>query len=276
MLRGKTLILGVGAPKSGTSWLHSYLKGDARVAVSPIKELHFFDDWLGTGRQQRWKRRFVQRLLKFILESKGGRPLVKPLARRVAMNLDSKFYFEYFVKLATEQTQFFCEITPAYSVLPHDALVQMRDFLRSAGWKLKIVFMMRDPIERHWSLARHQARMSGERADFIKLLSREDVAMAGRYDLIIKNLRTVFDSDELVFVFFENLFSEDDRYLHEFCQKIGIDFMPGAKTNQINANRVVQDSLTPEERAAGLKTFATAYKYIAKEFGPEKPASWAA
>src|SRR4051812_8296065 len=83
MLRGKTLILGVGAPKSGTSWLHSYLKGDARVAVSPIKELHFFDDWLGTGRQQRWKRRFVQRLLKFVLESKGGRPLVKPLARRV-------------------------------------------------------------------------------------------------------------------------------------------------------------------------------------------------
>jgi len=35
--------VGIGAAKSGTSWVAEYLREHPDVAMSPIKELHYFD-----------------------------------------------------------------------------------------------------------------------------------------------------------------------------------------------------------------------------------------
>ena len=52
--------VGIGAAKAGTSWLADYLAGHPEVALSPIKELHYFDamhlrgqvaDWNGKWRK---------------------------------------------------------------------------------------------------------------------------------------------------------------------------------------------------------------------------------
>ncbi|NIJ43343.1 hypothetical protein FHS78_003657 [Parvibaculum indicum] len=43
-LDNKCFILGVGAQKAGTSWLHDYLERRPEVFMpSPWKELHYFD-----------------------------------------------------------------------------------------------------------------------------------------------------------------------------------------------------------------------------------------
>ena len=36
-------ILGVGAQKCGTTWLHGYLSGHPQVQMPALKELHYFD-----------------------------------------------------------------------------------------------------------------------------------------------------------------------------------------------------------------------------------------
>jgi hypothetical protein len=36
-------MVGVGAQKAGTTWLFDYLGRHPDVAMSPIKELHYFD-----------------------------------------------------------------------------------------------------------------------------------------------------------------------------------------------------------------------------------------
>ena len=48
-LDGRTMILGVGAQKAGTSWLFDYLAGDPAIFAPPLKEMHFFNAWLRPG-----------------------------------------------------------------------------------------------------------------------------------------------------------------------------------------------------------------------------------
>jgi hypothetical protein len=42
-LAGRKFMVGVGAQKAGTTWLFDYLGRHPDVAMSPIKELHYFD-----------------------------------------------------------------------------------------------------------------------------------------------------------------------------------------------------------------------------------------
>ena len=43
-LKGKTLVIGIGAQKAGTTWLYRYLRTHPQVGMSPIKELHYWDE----------------------------------------------------------------------------------------------------------------------------------------------------------------------------------------------------------------------------------------
>ena len=47
---GATLLLGIGAQKAGTSWLHAYLRGHPACSTGPMKELHYFDSLKTEGR----------------------------------------------------------------------------------------------------------------------------------------------------------------------------------------------------------------------------------
>ncbi|HHS89575.1 MAG TPA: sulfotransferase family protein, partial [Rhodobacteraceae bacterium] len=38
-----TIFFGVGAAKSGTSWLYRYLEGHPETHLRSVKELHYFD-----------------------------------------------------------------------------------------------------------------------------------------------------------------------------------------------------------------------------------------
>lgn len=42
----ETFIIGIGAQRSGTTWISRYLDKHPEVAFSPIKELHVFDSLL--------------------------------------------------------------------------------------------------------------------------------------------------------------------------------------------------------------------------------------
>jgi len=41
-LNSRTFFLGIGAQKSGTSWLSNYFKSHPEILMSPIKEMTFF------------------------------------------------------------------------------------------------------------------------------------------------------------------------------------------------------------------------------------------
>ena len=123
MLNQKTYLCGIGAQKSGTTFISKYLARHPEFMMSPLKELHYFN----THYKEKYNGAFEKKLLKDINRSiekfnnneKINVTLLSAQIKRIEAdrNNDYKSYFRYFVK---EEHHAFGEITPAYSTLHSD------------------------------------------------------------------------------------------------------------------------------------------------------------
>lgn len=272
-LAGKTLILGVGAQRAGTTWLYHYLAKHPLVAASPIKELHFFDTWLKPTLIGDFDDKFRRRLERLAERGRQGR-MYECLLYRTRMITNRQIYFEYFENLVTNEP-FFCEVTPSYCVLDKPDLEFMKEFVTSRGIKLKLIFLMRDPVDRYLSFLSLRAAKIGKSGDFLKLLNAPHVMARSRYDLIVENLRAVFRSEEVHIGFYEHLFANPNIHLRAITDFIGIDYLEPPieqKLNSLGQKPVVSDA----EIKASLQVFAPVYDFVNRMFGAQKPTSWRA
>src|SRR5689334_10606135 len=127
-LESKIFVLGVGAQRSGSSWLHAYLASHPVVGMSEIKELHYFDAvWRADHRRHAYSHftSALQRLDSGI--DRGGSQLSPERARQRMLALSDRLamfdggdraYVEYFRRRVSPNHTHFGEITPAYSLLP--------------------------------------------------------------------------------------------------------------------------------------------------------------
>lgn len=53
--------------------------------------------------------------------------------------------------MENEAVEQVCDITPSYSMLSAGDFAIVRDGLEAKGFDVKVVFLMRDPLERLWS-----------------------------------------------------------------------------------------------------------------------------
>lgn len=107
--------LGIGAQRAGTTWLWVHLRRHPQIWTPRRKELHFFDRTLGNGAEDRLAR------MRYAAWFLPGR-----LVGRVVG-----------------------EVTPAYAVLPDERVALIASWMPS----VRIVYLLRDPIERAWSQA---------------------------------------------------------------------------------------------------------------------------
>ncbi|WP_419939170.1 hypothetical protein [Candidatus Palauibacter sp.] len=113
--------LGIGATRAGTSWVAAQLAAHPQIRMGR-KEIHFFDRKLGapgasgSARDRINKLRYLAR---FVRGRGGGR--IRG------------------------------EITPAYAALEPEVIGRVAEWMPDA----RLIFMMRDPIERAWSQARN-------------------------------------------------------------------------------------------------------------------------
>jgi hypothetical protein len=276
-LHGKTLILGIGAQRCGTTWLHDYLSDNPQVFGSPIKELHFFDTHLEVQSRAGWQSRLQQQLDRLSRGSKmvknGER--VSALRDRLRMHDDPQTYFQYFADRAGDRS-FVCEITPSYCLLNAEQFRWVRDLISSSGANAKIVFLMRDPIDRHLSFVRYRAELTGKRSDFAKTLINAQATARGRYDLTLENLRSVFPQDQIVTGFYENIFNDPDTHLRDLMNRLGLSYSSSGVGKKRNATTPTVAPLEQPELWAALSTFAPVYDYVNREFAGTKPATWRA
>lgn len=152
--------LGIGSQKGGTGWLRDQLANHPAVWIPPINELHYFD------------RRFAPNVEK--MRARLGRPLGGRVSRRrfderdlafmrhavtyVDGTIDLAWYARLFAPKGSSMTG---DITPGYSTL-RDELVS--DIARAFP-NLRIVFLIRDPVERFWSQLAMRIRHGGAKFD---------------------------------------------------------------------------------------------------------------
>lgn len=167
------LLVCIGAQKSGTSWLHSILAKDLRFAqvsqqFTNIKEIHYFDylydnkanhinGWRANFLIQMIRNRgqtmhsiiqaylhgnFYNNLNKYII---NGDSFLVNRFNTLTAELNDEWYSNL-IKCDKNQT-YSLDITPDYSVIGEKGFIHMSKITKN----LKIIYILRDPIERAWS-----------------------------------------------------------------------------------------------------------------------------
>ncbi|MXG88546.1 sulfotransferase [Nocardioides flavescens] len=247
-----TFLLGVGAQKGGTAWLHRYLADSPQFDGGFRKEYHVWDALdLPSGR-----------LVRERIEAQGG-----PRAELLA---DPERYFDYFTSLLEPPAvRLTADITPAYAELPVARLAAVRDGFATRGVRPAAVFLMRDPVERVWSAARMDMRRLGEAAPepaevrISHMYHHPMYAEKTRYDLTIDALEQVFSPDQVFYGLYERLFSADT--LRPFCAFAGIDYHEPDPDRRVNESPKTVE--LPEETVRTIaRHFAPVYAAVAARF----------
>ncbi len=280
-LAGRTFLLGVGAQKTGTSWLYRYLAGHPDTFLPVIKELHVFDahfrpDWFGSY-DQAFARRLAEALDRQRDSSRAHlRNRVQQLLDRALITYDIDRYLNLFRALPGPR-KLTGDITPSYSVLDASHFARIRTMLTEAGMTPRVVFLMRDPVERVWSASRMWARNHGItdanliRKEALAQLNRPADMARNRYDRTIEALEKVFPPEELFFSFYETLFREQTT--RAICAHLGLTYRPADYEKAVNASPR-RAELLPEQTHLVQSALAPVYAYCANRFGDGLPAAW--
>jgi hypothetical protein len=277
-LEGCKFLVGVGAQRSGTTWLFHYLGRHPDVAMSPIKELHYFDQIFRPDLCGMWPQEFNGRTSNQIHLLASGKTAsitdLQFLIDRVRMNSDPFCYLEFFDRLATFGRPVVGEITPTYSLLPERGFAEMRNSIERSGAKMRIVFVMRDPVERFWSQCRFKFDLASSKGSIDEVyenaLSDPNFLERTRYDLTITRILNVIAMEDALFLFYENLMSTETS--KRLCQFLEIGHVAPNRDDRLNASSQAPLDKSRKQRLRAI--FETVYDFVDEKFGDAVPAKW--
>src|SRR5215204_1699489 len=260
--------IGIGAQKAGTTWLSHNLQLHPEIWMPPLKEIHYFDEKIHDpanivprlarrlfGKRvvdRRWRRqvrtRMVRHLKKF---SKDG--FLWDLRYYAGMPGD-EWYASLFEPGREKVSG---EITPAYSMLDPGVIAHIHEKIPWA----RIVFLVRNPIERAWSQAVMQFEMSEKRtietvADrkLRRSFEREGSRLRTDYLRTLENWGTFYPEDQIFVGFLEDIYFFPEELLSRLYGFLGVDpsFRPpgtGQRVHSRSANQVPTESIIYLARA---------------------------
>lgn len=186
--------LGIGAMRAGTSWLAENLRRHPRIWIGR-KEQHFFDRHLDGGGLGWLHADRVARA------RYGVRFLPGALRGRLTGDL-----------------------TPRYAILPPEVIA------RVAAWmpEVKLLMMLRDPIERAWSQARHDvpaltAPGTPPKAELFQFFEQPRVRQRGDYLGCLRNWLTAFERRQLWVGFLEEVALDARAVARDALRFLGVE-----------------------------------------------------
>lgn len=282
-----TILLGVGATKSGTTWLYNHLRAHPDCHLRAIKELHYFDTLEngGFGHQLR-----VQRALKARIADRAATAKSAGLARAAQRAADVAewiavlsrraedlpAYLAYLSGGARGGRRLVADITPAYALLPVTRLRAMAGMAAD----VRFLYLMRDPVDRLWSHVRMLAERAGAAADRLEAAARDllDAILAGRpsgavdrsdYAGAIGRLRAAVAPERLMVMFHDDMTTAQG--LDRLCAFLGIRPGPADFDRHVFAGSPAR--MTAEQARRARLFLAPQYDFVAREMGA-LPASW--
>jgi hypothetical protein len=304
------IFLAIGAMKSGTTWLYELLRRHPDCALSPVKELHFFEALYAP--QPDYPQYYAQY---FERAAELARTLAADVSGALArrgrsdgalfedgflreLNVDERAaelaahaellrvrdvpsYVAYFERLRERQGAAVAgEMTATYADLPAAAL---RDIAaRIPG--VRLIFVMRDPVERFWSHARFDAGRAGESAAALEarldaLLDDPLLLPRSDYRAVITKLDEAVPRAQVLYAFYERLVEPatavgEIRRLERFLglAPLGEPVLREFVGRRINVSPAAD--LPAPARARIELRLAAVYDFVAARFGGMPP-GWA-
>jgi hypothetical protein len=224
--------IGIGAQKAGTTWLYRNLRDHPQIWM-PKKEVHYFDQRIndtsfrlrtrlfgGRPEDRAWRQQVKHwtgvHLRKFSL------PGLVWVYRYYMRPPDDGWYAALFAAGGRMTTG---EITPNYSVLGREQIAHVHEIMPEA----KIVFLMRNPIERAWSQTvmyfdKKEARQVEDVRDeeFLEF-TRSQSALHTDYLRTLENWGAFFDEKQIFVGFLEDIHFYPNRLLARLYRFLGVD-----------------------------------------------------
>lgn len=271
-----TFVLGLGAQKAGTTWLHDYLSGMEGADFGFQKEYHILD-----ARHLPDCAAFHQSRAARARELLAAEPCdfkANPtLWREIAFEADTRLYYDYFASLLShgQSVRLTGDISPSYSGLPPEVLADLREAFAVRGVRVAAVFLMRDPVERCWSAVRmarrRRGRTEGDEAGDVLRYARSSLAeIRTRYDRTLEAIDAVFPPEDCFLGFYETIFTEAE--LKRLCGVLGMPFRKPDFGRRFNGS-AKQAAIDPATRAAIAQCFGPVYSAMIARFGADLIAS---
>jgi Sulfotransferase family len=217
----------VGAQKAGTTWLDRNLRRHPGLYLPAIKELHYFNA-VHMRRHAMWSARhrhkhgsmIFRRYIDTTDQADYDYRYLARLTDIIAGQLSDAWYGRIFSLAAPEQI---CgEVSPDYYRLKPPGIEHVARLCPD----VKILFSLRDPIERTWS----SIRMDAQRAGMLDVGQISEVAgnpaWEGRsdYATLIAQWRKVFPEERLKFIFMDDIAETPQAVLEDVCRYVGVEY----------------------------------------------------
>ncbi len=254
----------VGAQKAGTTWLARVLSQHPEIFFTPVKEIHYFDHLAGItshlsdDRRRSRYRKYHQRLWTQWhrwAELRAQRSWYRAYMKNP---IDDSWYASLFKERGGRSAA--GEATPEYAIIGEQGFRHIRRLAPDA----RVLYIMRNPVERAWSQILHHCRRN--RLDARSLGYRELVAISqgerfealADYTAAIAGLEKVFPDEQVWLGFYEDIHADRLRALEQICAFIGVGFeaswFPGLDrryniSQEVGMPDAVRDALRERYRA---------------------------
>lgn len=285
-----TFLFGIGAQKSGTTWLYRLLKQHPECHCSETKELHYFDVLHRRGEQTHLNDRvaLLQRLTsRLALAQDASTGTLQDQINRLSQLIDMypenpSNHSKYLSVLLDGYSgqKLACDITPSYATLDRAVFHDMSKLGQS-----KFIFIMRDPVDRMWSQIRmalsHGGRaLSDEAFQDACAMRARDLHASGRlpripradYARTMIELEAAIPRDRIMYLFFEKMF--DPNSIARLWSFLEIPPLSMESRIRTKPGRVV--SLPTEIEQLLFNGLQHQYEVVFNRFGETVPAEWSA
>lgn len=252
----KIFLLGVGAQKAGTTWISNLINKHKAASCGMQKEYHI------------WDAKYLDDYKRFKVQHPNSINQNLNGFLRYHMQNTSDFYAGYFQALANQgDFKVVSDITPSYCELSSDHFKKIKVDLEKYGFQVKVLFSLRDPVERIWSAVRMfklKNKLDPQKSDnelVIENLGNPLLSNRTRYDATIINLMEVFSKDDVYICSFEKLFTSDA--IADLSDFIGIDLDQNYGTVTSNSTPKSEDEHIAEETVLKVKTlYSETYDFV--------------
>ena len=276
--------LGIGAQRSGTSWLQANIGAHPQIWSTPVKELHYFDVFrpVAENRELFWTQ--YRRHLRTRLYRSAGELLRLDYAPR-GLAWDARYFLRrrtdawYRSLFRPAKGRVAGEFTPAYAVLPDGTVGEIaRMFPR-----LKVIYIMRDPISRSWSNVANRfnrLRLTFDDTtpeELIGLMSGGGMLQRSDYPTTISNWERHFPREQIFYGFFDEIREQPKDLLLRLFEFLGVEgaaaHLPPGFERPRNSKPLSRVKMPREIEAALARLHLANLEWLTERFGAY-PARW--
>lgn len=277
--RGPDFLI-VGGERCATTWLANNLRASEGVWIPPIKELHYFNRQIAGWRDRRMRKRVLQHLGKRAKTAaarirRGRSPGIGLWDLRYFAPRRHDHWYAGLFAAAQKQGMLAGEATPGYALLDESMLERIRHM----NPEVRLIFVMRDPVERAWSAVNKNNKRTPQHArptlaQNIERATGGDVVEYSSYAATVERLDRVFREDQIFYGFYEEVIADPQSFMARVLRHIGIeepdtDHVDAQASNTSGAGRRAPEAF----REAVAPILVDDLERLCARFG-EPPCEW--